>query len=928
MARASALIGRDRELRVLTDLIDNVQDEGAATVVVGDAGIGKSSLLGAAASHGKNAGLTVLSVTGIEAEAHLPFAGLHQLLRPVLAATAKLPAPQRDALHAAFGMGQADAGGGGAPEPFMIALATLNLLTDEASQQPLLIVADDVQWLDRPTQDALAFVARRVGSDPCVLIGVVRTGYDIAFATIDLPQVNLGRLAEQDARELLDRHAADLGYADRERILHEAAGNPLALAELPLAMRLASELAAGHAELSPHSLPLTARLERAFAARLAELPSPSRDALLVAAVDDADDLREIIAGATILAGREVDFTALEAAAAAGLVRFDDLHVHFRHPLVRAAIIRRESVARRQAANAALAAVLTSEPYRRTWHRAQSVGGQDDEIADEMEQAHSIPLRRGSVTEVIWALERSAELTTDSAKRGRRLMLAAEHAFGLGRANLVDQLLERAALTTLRRLDQVRMEWLREIFHDGVPGDADRVFALCDATLKAIDAGDSALALNLLLAAGLRCWWADTGPAARARVCEVARLVDCAPGDPRLAAVLSISDPLGECLTVTENLAAVRLESVTDPASLWMLGMAAAAIADPVRSVDFLGRAETVLRQQGRLGLLSQVLTMSVIDSMEIGDWEHAWAASEEGRRLAVDTGQAIWDAGSQALYAMLLALRGDHGQAQSIAAEVERSAAGKRLSNLLALGQLARGFAQLSAGQHADAYHALRRLFDPADPAFHQHERFHGVSFLAEAAVRAGLAEQARTVIADLAVEAVAVPAPILVRQLSYARAVLADDDEAEELFLAALSADLTRWPWLRARLELAYGQWLRRQRRVAEARRPLRSAQLTFDLLGARSWAESARIELRAAGGRGQAAPGAAAGLASLTAQELQIARLAAEGLSNREIGERLYLSHRTVGSHMYRIFPKLEVTTRAQLAGLLATQGAPGAA
>jgi DNA-binding CsgD family transcriptional regulator len=273
---------------------------------------------------------------------------------------------------------------------------------------------------------------------------------------------------------------------------------------------------------------------------------------------------------------------------------------------------------------------------------------------------------------------------------------------------------------------------------------------------------------------------------------------------------------------------------------------------------------------------------------------------------------------------MLLALRGDHEQAQSIAAEVETSAAGKRLSNLLACGQLARGFAHLSAGQHADAYHALRRLFDPADPAFHQHERFHGVSFLAEAAVRAGLADEARTVIAELAAEAVAVPAPILVRQLSYARAVLADDDEAEELFLAALGADLTRWPWLRARLELAYGQWLRRQRRVAEARRPLRSAQLTFNLIGARSWAESTKIELRAAGGRGQTAAGAVAGLASLTAQELQIARLAAEGLSNREIGERLYLSHRTVGSHLYRIFPKLEVTTRAQLAGLLGAAGA----
>jgi DNA-binding NarL/FixJ family response regulator len=401
---------------------------------------------------------------------------------------------------------------------------------------------------------------------------------------------------------------------------------------------------------------------------------------------------------------------------------------------------------------------------------------------------------------------------------------------------------------------------------------------------------------------------------------VARLVDCAPNDARLTAVLAVGDPLAECEAVTQILASVPLESVADPASLWLLGVSVSATGDPVRSVDFLGRAETMLRQQGRLGLLSQVLGVSVIDTLEIGDWERAAAASEEGRRLAADTEQAIWDASSVALYAMIVALRGDPDKALELAVEVEQSAAGKRLSNMFALVQLARGFAYLSAGNYADAYRALRRLFDPADAAFHRHERFHGVMFLAEAAVHAGQAHDVRTVIADLEAEAVTTPAPILHRHLSYARAVLATDEEAEELYLAALSADLTRWPWLRARLELAFGQWLRRQRRTAEARRPLRSAQLTFDLIGARSWAETTQGELRATGGRTRAAgPDKTSGLSSLSAQELQIARLAAEGLSNKEIGERLYLSHRTVGSHLYRIFPKLEVTTRAQLAALL---------
>jgi DNA-binding CsgD family transcriptional regulator len=266
---------------------------------------------------------------------------------------------------------------------------------------------------------------------------------------------------------------------------------------------------------------------------------------------------------------------------------------------------------------------------------------------------------------------------------------------------------------------------------------------------------------------------------------------------------------------------------------------------------------------------------------------------------------------------MVVALRGDHERAQAMAAEVEQAAGGRRLNDLLCCVQLIRGFGLISAGQHTEAYEALARLFDPADPAFHLSDRFHGVMFLAEAAVPAGRVKEARELIAGLEAETAITPAPTLHRQLSYARAVLAEDDEAEELFAEALRTDLTRWPWHRARLELAYGRWLRRQRRVAESRSPLRSAQITFDLIGARSWAKQALSELRAAGERIQAQQPTAQDV--LSAQELQIARLAAEGLSNREIGERLYLSPRTVGSHLYRVFPKLEITSRAQLAARL---------
>jgi ATP/maltotriose-dependent transcriptional regulator MalT len=462
-----------------------------------------------------------------------------------------------------------------------------------------------------------------------------------------------------------------------------------------------------------------------------------------------------------------------------------------------------------------------------------------------------------------------------------------------------------------------MAWLREIFNDGVPGDADRVLALCDIALEAIEAGEPGLALNLLLGASLRCWWADTGPEARAKVTEVAHLVEGRAGDPRYAAILAVGDPVLQGREVAGILDAVTLESVADPRALWLLGIAAHAAGDPVRTVDFFGRAETKLRQQGRLGLLSHVLITQVLDNLAIGDWDRAESSVEEGHRLARETGQPIWGTGSLSLIAMVIALRGDNERAQTMANEVERDAGARSLNDLFCCAQLIRGFGLISAGQHTEAYEALRRLFDPADPAYHQADRYHGVMFLAEAAAHAGRIEEARQVVAGLEAEAAITPAPILHRELSYARAVLADDDEAEELFLAALKPDLTRWPWLRARLELAYGQWLRRQRRLAQARAPLRSALITFDLIGAGSWAEQARSELRAAGERTQAQEPTAQDV--LSAQELQIARLAAEGLSNREIGERLYLSHRTVGSHLYRIFPKLEVTSRAQLASRL---------
>ena len=564
-------------------------------------------------------------------------------------------------------------------------------------------------------------------------------------------------------------------------------------------------------------------------------------------------------------------------------------------------------------------MLASQPYRRTWHRAQSITGPDDEVAGELEESARIALRRGSPAGAIWALERAAQLTTDSARRGRRLLLAAEQAFGLGRADLVGQLVSRAASTSLSQLDRARMEWLREIFSDGIPGDAGRVFELCDIALGAIAAGDSDLALNLLLGAALRFWWADTGPAARTQVVEVTGLLEQDAGsDPRYVAGLGVAEPVLQGQHVIELLSRVVIETVTDADALRLLGMAAHAVGDPVRAADFLARSEAKLREQGQLGLLPHVRGMQGPVYLELGDWAQVGEAAEECRRFAQETGQPIWNDAQLVNEARAAALYGDSERGLQLASEGEYSPVLRNLNDLRCCLQQARGVALISLGRHAEAVDALLQLFDPADPAYHQRERFSGVMFLAEAAVHASRRDDARLVIAELEQVAGTTPAPLLHVQLAYARAMLDDDDDADDLYRAALGQDLTRWPWVQARIRLAYGGWLRRQRRAVDSRVPLRLALATFDLIGARSWADQARAELRASGERMAAQePGAAA--ATLSAQELQIARLAAEGLSNREIGERLYLSPRTVGSHLYRIFPKLDITSRAQLAGRL---------
>ncbi|WP_156160695.1 ATP-binding protein [Demequina soli] len=912
-----SIVGRAVELARLRALIDGLPDAGGALLMRGEAGMGKTVLLAAARDHARRSGMTVVAATGLEAEAYLPYSGLYEALRPVLHLAGELAPPQRAALLAAFGEAEL----GRPPEPFLIALGALNLLVAASATAPVLVAVDDVQWLDDPSHEALAFVARRLGDAPVGMVAVLRDGHDAVLAAAGLAQLDVGALADPVARQLVERHGPHLGAAARERILRHAQGNALALVELPASQPADTTPVPG---LPMPPITLSARLERTFAARLGDLPPEARDVLLVAAVDDGASLREILAASTLLGSGAATADAVAAAIAARLIRVDGGDVVFRHPLVRSGVVQAEPLPRRQAAHLALAEVLTDEPFRSVWHRAESILGKDDAVADALERHHLVGLRRGSVASAIAALERAADLTTDAGVRGRRLLLAAELAFGLGRADTVDALLAQAALTPLSELERARMEWLREIFNDGVPGDAARVLELCTIARRSAEQGDPALALDLLLGAALRCWWAHAGEEASAAVVAAANDLPAACGDdPRFVATLAVAEPNRQSARVRRALTAVVLETATDADQLRLLGMAAHAIGDPVLAIDLLERAEVRLRDQGRLGLLSHVITMAIGDRLEVGDLARARESSREGQQIARDTGQPIWDIGNLSQHAMLLGVLGEAESAHAAAARAEQLANGRSLNNLLACVQLARGIASCSQGAYDEAYGALRRVFDPDDVAFHPMERFHGLMYLAEAAAHCGEEDDARRIVADLERLDARIDSPMLTHQLLYARAVLAADDAAEELFRQALGHGLVRWPLLRARLELAYGSWLRRHRRVGESRNPLRNAHAALDAMGASAWAERAAVELRAAGSRAAEGPDRERH-AALSPQEWEIATLAADGLSNREIGARLYLSPRTVGSHLYRIFPKLGVTSRAQLASRLATTDA----
>jgi DNA-binding CsgD family transcriptional regulator/tetratricopeptide (TPR) repeat protein len=572
-----------------------------------------------------------------------------------------------------------------------------------------------------------------------------------------------------------------------------------------------------------------------------------------------------------------------------------------------------------------------------WHLAAAVLGPDDSVARELEALADRAARRGAVTVSIAALDRAPSLVTDKAREAELLLRSSEYAVELGRGALALDLASRADVGQLEPSGPARLLIIREAVNPGVSGagvsGAGVAVANFIEAARAVAAGGEAdLAAAVLWTAASRCWWTSAGAGDRLGVAAATEALDLPATDPRRIAILSYTVTADRRPQLRGHLLRACADR-QDLTGLRLVASAAANLGDHALAVRLFGTAVTLARRQGRLGVIARLQALQAWSTLWSGDLDAAAMLADETGRLAGEQNQPMWHGAAMLELALVRALRGDYPQAKEelwrrLASEESRDV---RLYHAMAIYALS--VAALGVGRYAEAYDYLRRIVDPADEVSHYGARQWIIADLAEAAVGADRVADSAELLAGLAAELREHPAPAVRYAVLSADAILAgsddgtDDGTAMARFQAALAADPGGAELTRARLRLGYGSWLRRHRRMREARDVLAAAQETFTRLGTSGFAYRAARELRIAGGAGQ--PPRAPGPAQLTPQELQIAQLAAQGLSNRQIGGQLFLSHRTVGSHLYHLFPKLGITTRSQLADVLArTPGLSGSA
>ena len=896
------LHGRREELALLDELLDGARNGRAGVLVIrGDPGIGKSALLDYAAAEAH--GMQVLRATGFESESELPFAAVHQLLRPVLDHIGRLPPAQAVALRAAIGIDS------GTVERFLVSVAVLGLLAEVAEERPVLALVDDAQWLDRASAEALVFAARRLKADDAAVLFAVRDG-EPSFPTAGLRELALRGLDADAAAAVIDeRGDPELSPALRRRLIAEAGGNPLALIELPreLGPRGSTGSWAGLGRI-----PLTEELQRAFLARARSLPDSAQGFLLLAACDESGELDVVLRAAETLAIDEVS-----AAERAGLLMLAEGGIGFRHPLVRSAVYQHATHRQRQTAHRALALALDApdQADRRAWHRASACCGHDEMVADELEGTAERAARRGGYQTAARALERSAQLTPDAGARVRRLIKAADAAImsgqfenGLGLLDAVERLEPSSDLVN----EVSRLRGMAELRQ----GNPTRAYELLTAAAAQEPNPGKQLSLLLVAAeagsyAGRMGWMVELGR--RASRVE--------PRQPRDTFQIQLLTGIGLILegnpAAGVPLARAALsfaESLEDPLDLTAAGAAALHVGDDLSARSLYACAAETARRRGALGLVPYALELLTVCESTGDHFAAATAAAAEGLDLARETGMTTSAAHLLARLALVAAKQGREDDCRRAAAEALRESVPRGLVLPLVTAKWALGVLELGLGHPQDALAQLDELAKP-DTEYHEIASHFSAPDRVEAAVRSGRIDIALDALSEFEAWPAEVAPQWALALAARCHGLLASGDEAEARFSQALGYHGEERPFERARTELAFGEMLRRAGRRNDARPHLRAALMEFARLGSAPWAERARGELRASGETARRRDPST--IDQLTAQELQIARLVADaGLSNPQIAARLFLSRKTVEYHLHKVYTKLGVSSRTELA------------
>ena len=901
-------LGRSRERERLDVMLDQVRAGQSAVVVIrGEPGIGKTALVRYAARQAS--GLRIAEIEGVQAEMELPFAGIHQLCAPLFDGLELLAEPQQNALRVVFGVSP-----GHAPDKFIVAVAVLNLLAATAEGRPLLCLVDDAQWLDVASLQVLGFVARRLAAEPVALIFSLREPSSTR-AIDDLPQLSLEGLGVPDATALLSR--AVPGRLDdrvRDRIIAETGGNPLALVELSRSMSL-SERAGGFTP--PRASDLPTRLEERYARGAAGLPDATQRLILLAAAEPLGDATLLWRAAERLS---TGLDALAPASEAGLLEIDD-RVRFSHPLVRSAVYRAASVDERRRVHHALAEVSDPElaADRRAWHRALATVGPDEAVAADLERSAGRAESRGGLSSAAALLERATILTAEPRLRARRALAAAEASFHTGLFEAALRLLATAQAAELDDVQRARADLVRGqiAFASGRVSDAPPLLLKAATQLEDFD---PRLARETYLIA----WGAASVASEHGVLQEICRAVQALPprpGDrPPLDLLLD-----GLAVLVTDGYAAATpalQEAATELAELpvedvlrwgWMAPAASNAVWDNEGALAIAARQVRLVRDASALAELPLHLSALGLVNAWIGDFAGAASnvAEAEGVAASIGSSAAPWAS------MRLLALRGREAEASAaIESILEQSSAG------------AQGMAPYAHWAAAVLYNGLARHEEAAAAALEATsttaERWASVwtlPELVEAAARTGDTETAGGALARLVETTQPSATDFALGIEARSRALLSDDATAEELYREAIDRlDRTRLRPELARAQLLFGEWLHRKGHLGEARERLRAAETMFAEIGMEAFAGRAQGELVAAGGKPRAH--AVEAREELTPQEEQIARLARDGLTNAEIGARLFLSPRTIEWHLHKVFGKLGIDSRRSLNAALSRE------